>query len=290
MEDLNKHQIVLLTLLISFVTSIATGIMTVSLLQEAPLEVTRNINRIVEKTIETVTPAPETKPTEKEVTTVTVVVKEEDLVIDSINKNVNSIVRISEKEAEITTPSFYGIGVVINKEGFIITDRKTITSSSVYTGITSDGTKFTLTPAGVDKQTNFILFKSVLIEKNSEGKEIKSSYIFVPVTLSERVPKLGQTLISIGGEDDNAVGVGRVISLEMKESGSGTTTVKFLSGINTDISQKDFVSGSPLFNLDGDLVALKTTPDVSKLFTPAEILRKEIILLSELPKTEKTSN
>jgi uncharacterized membrane-anchored protein YitT (DUF2179 family) len=57
MEDLNKNQIVLLTLLVSFVTSIATGIMTTSLLQVAPVEVTRNINRIVEKTIETVTPA-----------------------------------------------------------------------------------------------------------------------------------------------------------------------------------------------------------------------------------------
>ncbi|MSU45505.1 MAG: hypothetical protein EXS47_02680, partial [Candidatus Zambryskibacteria bacterium] len=109
MEDLNKHQIILLTLLISFVTSIATGIMTVSLLQEAPLEVTRNINRIVEKTIETVIPATITLPGQKEVTTI--VVKEEDLVIDSINKNVNSIVRIIEKEVDIMEQSFYGIGL-----------------------------------------------------------------------------------------------------------------------------------------------------------------------------------
>ena len=43
-DDLNKNQIILLTLLISFVTSIATGIITTSLLQEAPVEVTRNIN------------------------------------------------------------------------------------------------------------------------------------------------------------------------------------------------------------------------------------------------------
>jgi hypothetical protein len=75
MEDLNKNQIVLLTVLISFVTSIATGIMTVSLLQEAPIEVTKNINRIVEKTIETVTPATILTPSQKEITTV--IVKEE---------------------------------------------------------------------------------------------------------------------------------------------------------------------------------------------------------------------
>src|SRR3989338_9400060 len=114
MEDLNKNQIVLLTLLVSFVTSIATGIMTVSLLQEAPLEVTSNINRIVEKTIETVTPATILTPQQKEVTTV--VVKEEDLIIDSINKNIKSVVRINEKDSVSGTSIFYGIGLVVGKD------------------------------------------------------------------------------------------------------------------------------------------------------------------------------
>ena len=159
MEDLNKHQIVLLTLLISFVTSIATGIMTVSLLQEAPLEVTRNINRIVEKTIETVTPATILTPQQKEVTTV--VVKEEDLIIDSINKNIKSVVRIKEKDSLTNITDFYGIGLVMNKEGFIATDRKTITGSNIYTAVMSDETEFTLTPIGLDKQTNFILFNII---------------------------------------------------------------------------------------------------------------------------------
>ena len=36
LEHLNKTQIILLTLLVSFVTSIATGIVTVSLLAQAP--------------------------------------------------------------------------------------------------------------------------------------------------------------------------------------------------------------------------------------------------------------
>ena len=157
MEDLNKNQIVLLTLLISFVTSIATGIMTSSLLQEAPLEVTRTINRVVEKTIETVTPGVVT-PGEKEVTTV--IVKEEDLILDSINKNVKSIVRINEKDATLGTWSFYGIGLVVNKDGHIAADRKTITEGNSYSATMSDGTTLSLTPTGVDKQTNFILFKA----------------------------------------------------------------------------------------------------------------------------------
>lgn len=286
MEDLNKHQIVLLTLLVSFVTSIATGIMTVSLLQEAPLEVTRNINRIVEKTIETVTPSTILAPQQKEVTTV--VVKEEDLIIDSINKNIKSVVRIKDKGMEGTT--FYGIGLVISKDGLIATDRKALTQGDIYMATMSDGTEFTLSPVGGDKQTNFILFKANLISKNADGKEVKSSYVFSPAVLSDAEPKLGQTLIGLGGETENSVAVGRVVSLETKESGVGTSTTKYLSGINTDVSTKEIVSGSPLFNLSGDVVAIKTSPDLSKLFTPGSILKKEINVLIEPVKTEKTTN
>ncbi len=53
-EDLNKNQIILLTLLVSFVTSIATGIVTVTLIDQAPAPVAQTINQIVERTIERV--------------------------------------------------------------------------------------------------------------------------------------------------------------------------------------------------------------------------------------------
>ena len=71
MEDLTKTQIVLLCLLVSFVTSIGTGIISFSLLSEAPQTVTQTINKVVERTIETVVPTvvPGEKTIEKEVTT-----------------------------------------------------------------------------------------------------------------------------------------------------------------------------------------------------------------------------
>ncbi len=301
MQDLNKNQIVLLTLLISFVTSIATGIITTSLLQQAPIEVTRNINSIVEKTIQTVT-TPATiisSPQQKEVTTI--IVKEEDRIINSINKNIKSIVRINEKDGVALTISFYGIGLVVSKDALIVTDRKTIIANNTYVATMSDGTVFFLSPLGLDKTTNFILFKAnqsvKLAENNTDStgqnssqtaltaQTSKTNYVFVPAIFSGEEAQLGQTVVALGGEVNNAVAVGRVTSLDMKSSGTGTTTTKYIVAINTDISAKDLTDGSPIFNLSGDIVGIKLSLDNSKSFTPISVLKKELGILIEPPKT-----
>ncbi len=55
-EELTKSQLLLLTVLVTFVTSIATGILTVSLLDQASPTVMQNVNQIVERTVKTVAP------------------------------------------------------------------------------------------------------------------------------------------------------------------------------------------------------------------------------------------
>ena len=79
LEKLNKSQIVLLTLLVSFMTSIATGIVTVSLMQQAPPEITETVSRVVEHTVEKVVPG-QTAAVAVPQTIKTVVVKESDLI------------------------------------------------------------------------------------------------------------------------------------------------------------------------------------------------------------------
>src|SRR3990167_6708243 len=62
-KELNKSQLILLAVLLSFITSIATGITTVTLMQQAPASVTVPITRIVRETVEKIVPAKTTDNT-----------------------------------------------------------------------------------------------------------------------------------------------------------------------------------------------------------------------------------
>ena len=57
LEHLNKTQIVLLTTLVAFVSSIATSIVTVTLMDQAPPGTTTTIRNVVERTVERVVQA-----------------------------------------------------------------------------------------------------------------------------------------------------------------------------------------------------------------------------------------
>ena len=56
-KELNKSQLILLAILLSFITSIATGIVTVTLMQQAPASVTAPITRIIKQTVEKIMPS-----------------------------------------------------------------------------------------------------------------------------------------------------------------------------------------------------------------------------------------
>ena len=55
-KELNKAQLVMLLVLLSFVVSIATSIITVSLMQEVPASVSLPINKVVRETVEKIVP------------------------------------------------------------------------------------------------------------------------------------------------------------------------------------------------------------------------------------------
>lgn len=267
MEELNKTQLILLTLLVSFVTSIGTGIITVSLLQEAPPGVTQTINRVVEKTIERVVPADGGgTQTVKETT---VVVKEEDLVIDAINKNAKAIVRIRDNALVDGVAPFYGIGFLVSANGFVIADfSQNLNNSSTYTATLSDGSTFQMKPANVDQSHGIVFFQVI--------KDPSKPFSVSPVNLATKDVQLGQTVIGIEGEKDNLVSIGRVASFEYAGEGSKKT----VSAIDTDIKSKTKVYGGPLVNLNGEVIGMRVSglsPSVSgETYISLAVLKDEI--------------
>ena len=125
-ENLTKHQIVLLTLLVSFMTSIATGIVTVALMSQAPPVVSRTINQIVEHTIQTVASSTQGDRTVIQ-TQKTVVVKDDDLIAQSVAALQKSIVRITVHGGD----DLLARGVIVDARGTVLTDRVALDASGV---------------------------------------------------------------------------------------------------------------------------------------------------------------
>lgn len=250
-EDLTKTQLVLLTLLVSFVTSIATGIITFSLLQEAPPIVTQTINRVVEQTIQQVAPDSGKNDGPQKVTTV--VVKEGDEIISSIGKNTGSIVRITSNDQGPEVDSFYGVGVVLSKGGLIIAPvKENFNPQLVYTATFPDQSTQTLVYLGQDKKNTVTFFKV----NHSVGTTPFNAG--VPAQFSAETPKLGQTVILLEGKTKNVVTIGHISNFTFEDASQ-----KITNGFEIDFNPKGEVLGAPLLNLSGEIVGFRKGPSTS---------------------------
>ncbi len=116
-DDLSKSQLLLLTLLVNFVMSIATGIVTVSLLDQAPATITQTVNRIVEHTVETVAPASQVAAVVSSDPQPT----EEDLLVAAIASDAARTVFIHAEEGE-TQVLAQGVYLPISRVVVVIKD------------------------------------------------------------------------------------------------------------------------------------------------------------------------
>lgn len=241
MEDLTKHQLILIVLLITFVTSIATGIITFTLLSEAPVEVTQQINRVVEKTIERVVPAE--GQTGKTITTV--VVNEEDRILAAIAKNEKSIVRLKTTAAD-GSEIFSGLGLVVSADGVIVADLRGYNAASPFYISFSDGKTYTSGKVFVDNE------KGLIFAKTSVPQSENPKYTFYPAVFGNSDGlKAGQTLVAISGRDSNAASIGRIFQLVFGDD------KKSVKSIFSDIRISKSHPGSPALNLSGEVVGLE---------------------------------
>ncbi len=292
MEGLTKHQIILLTLLVSFITSIATGIVTVALMNQAPIGVSQTINRVVERTIETVAATSTPSKNNPEETKETVVVSEDSQVVSAINNNTQSVVRIFAEGVDpktgLPTSSFVGLGAVIASNGTIATDNGVIDSGGKYSVQTSDGISYNANVLEADDSQIVALLE---ISTTST-----STSLFSGVTLASNDLQLGQAVVYIGGETKNSVATGIVSSLgtknisatstEATSSATSTQTVETqIVSIDTSVPAGDLIPGGLLFDLSGELVGVKSAyPNGDTFFAPISAIQSALSFVSSQKK------
>ena len=187
-KELNKSQLIMLAILLSFITSIATGIVTVSLMQQMPVNVVAPINRFVQQTVEKIAPNEGKNPAQ------TVVVKEEDLIVDAIAKNQSAVFSITKeifddsgKVVEVSA----GRGFAISKDGIVVADGISVPGKEVYY-VKNDSGKFKADFVSNDKAG----FSFLKIGAAVDGKSKLNFSTPIAGDLSKM--KAGQKIIILG--------------------------------------------------------------------------------------------
>ena len=254
-EELTKSQIVLLTLLVSFITSIATGIVTVSLFQQAPPSIVQNVSRVIEETVQTVAPVGQSAAAQK-TQEKTIVVDDSNLVSAAVARASVSLVRIYTADADV--PQFLGLGVVIGKDGTIAADSSALAD---------------VTDANLTLQDGSIV--RAFIRKRDGGSGIayliaatsttQTAPNWQPIAISTAHPVLGESIIALSGKSVARIAPGVITALV--SSGVASTSPQV---IETNISGDSILAGSPTIDLQGALVGLNT--GVADAYTAAAFM------------------
>ncbi|MDB5238145.1 MAG: hypothetical protein JWM46_415 [Candidatus Kaiserbacteria bacterium] len=258
-EQLSKSQIVLLTLLITFVTSIATGIVTVSLMEQAPPVVEQTVNRVIEHTVQTVAPAAKGQPAAAATTIVTqektVVVNDSERISAAVARITPSVVRVMGTQSG----EFLALGLVIDAQGTVITDSAALESGDV-----------TLT---LDTGAHVRAF----VTKRDKASGL--AYM-QPATSTEKAPVwhpaslvtdsvLGTSVVAISGKTVTRIDPGVVTALPAD------------SVLDTNISASSIIAGSPLLNTDGNIIGISTS--VSRAVTDSGFISASVLIAPAPP-------
>lgn len=280
MEGLSKSQLVLLVLLVSFVTSVATALVTATLIDQAPKPITQTIQRVIERSV-----GVDQKEEEEEAVVVT---RTEDIIIDIVNKVSPAVVsviatkdlpvveqcfidpfggdkffeqffggfdfkipQLCEKETERHQVSS-GSGFFVKSSGLIVTNRHVVEDKDAsYSVILNDGRKLVATVIARDPLQDLALLKV-------DG----DNFPVIPLGDSNAL-SIGRTVIAIGnalGEFQNTVSVGVISGLHrtiIAEGGAGGAE-ELRSVIQTDAAINPGNSGGPLVSLEGKAIGINT--------------------------------
>ncbi len=237
-EELTKSQLLLLTILVTFVTSIATGIITVSMLDQAPPIVTRTINRVVERTVETV--APSLPATVIKTITQTPAPSNEYLVTTALSAQDARTVLLYKKGASTSTPAT-AVGTYISASRAVVTIASKKLPSDVNIEF-PDGSIVSATLASTVKG----------LMRYDFADKVKLPKSTSPKFVSEKNLQLGETVLAIRGDGSATTGIISQVNAEGVHTtlpivGTGVGAVDLsgnLVGIATGNKQGVFIGTS----------------------------------------------
>lgn len=246
MEELTKSQIVLLTLLVSFVTSIATGIVTVSLVQQAPPAITQTVSRVIQETVQTVSPQKSGQPAAAATVTQekTVVLNESDLVSEAVAQASASVVRLYAGPVE--PDNFAGLGVVLTADGTVAADADSLPDIPDAVAVLPDGTQTQMLVRKRDAAADIAYLQPAT-------STTQAAISWTPIAIAGDHAVLGQEIIALSGGAVPRIASGLVVALA--PSGAASTSPQV---VETDVAGSSLLSGSPLIDEQGALVGIST--------------------------------
>lgn len=282
-DKLTKTQFVLLILLVSFVTSLATAIVTATLVKQAPPLFTQSVTKVIEK----IKPEQREKPAISQ--TPSIIITQEDLIVKLVSEASPAVASIVATKdipvieqyfvnpfendelfkrffGEGLSPDFKipqyrqkgteprqissGTGFFVSADGLLLTNRHVVEDKDAsYSVVMNDGRKFEAKVLARDP------FYDIAVLKVEAGQ-----VSFIKLGDSNKL-KTGQTAVAIGnalGEFQNTVSVGVISGLRRTVTALGLARGPEVlqDVIQTDAAINPGNSGGPLLDLNGQAVGL----------------------------------
>jgi S1-C subfamily serine protease len=163
---------------------------------------------------------------------------------------INSVVQSSNGRFGTTTGEATGTGLIVDKQGYILTNYHVIDGASSIKVEFSDGSTYTAQVVGTAQQDDLAVLKV---------SGVSSDKLVVATLGDSSTVKVGDEVIAIGYPYGLEQSVTSGIVSGLDRDGSGSTTGRTLTGlIQVDAAINPGNSGGPLVNAEGQVIGINT--------------------------------
>jgi hypothetical protein len=152
--------------------------------------------------------------------------------------------------------------VVFNSNGDVVTDGNRFSKNKDYIA-TYDSGEFTVR---INRQSDDLQFATLSIVENPENPN-PNNFSSANFTNSDSL-KLGQSIISLSGQNRNSVFTGIINELDVDDTGK-------LNNLKTSVNPINLLNGSVILNLQGEIAGMRIGQNLENAyFVPVNKIRE----------------